>query len=57
MYKLVAVEACDGIITPKIKISENEEKITNPGFKKLYRIYDKNSHQAIADLITMHDEK
>ncbi|KEI80766.1 nicotinate phosphoribosyltransferase [Clostridium botulinum] len=57
VYKLVAVEAYDGIITPKIKISENEEKITNPGFKKLYRIYDKNSHQAIADLITMHDEK
>ncbi|MCC5429051.1 beta/alpha barrel domain-containing protein, partial [Clostridium botulinum] len=57
VYKLAAVEACDGIITPKIKISENEEKITNPGFKKLYRIYDKNSHQAIADLITMHDEK
>ncbi len=57
VYKLAAVEACDGIITPKIKISENEEKITNPGFKKLYRIYDKNSHQAIADLITMNDEK
>ena len=55
VYKLVAVET-DGEIIPKIKISENEEKITNPAFKKLYRIYDKTSHKAIVDLITLHDE-
>jgi nicotinate phosphoribosyltransferase len=55
VYKLVAVET-DGEIIPKIKISENEEKITNPAFKKLYRIFDKTSHKAIVDLITLHDE-
>jgi nicotinate phosphoribosyltransferase len=55
VYKLVAVEN-DGIIVPKIKISENAEKIINPAFKKLYRIFDKTSHKAIADLITLHDE-
>lgn len=55
VYKLVAVEKGEDII-PKIKISENEEKITNPAFKKLYRIFDKTSHKAIADLITLHDE-
>ena len=56
VYKLVAVEN-DGEIVPKIKISENAEKITNPAFKKLYRIFDKTSHKAIADLITLHDEE
>ncbi|MFI3251558.1 MAG: nicotinate phosphoribosyltransferase [bacterium] len=55
VYKLSAIEV-DGKIVPKIKISENEEKITNPGFKKLYRIYDKESNKALADLITLHDE-
>ncbi|MCB2291290.1 nicotinate phosphoribosyltransferase [Clostridium sp. CS001] len=55
VYKLVAVET-DGEIVPKIKISENEEKITNPAFKKLYRIFDKTSHKAIVDLISLHDE-
>lgn len=55
VYKLVAIEN-DGEIIPKIKISENEEKITNPAFKKLYRIFDKSSHKAIADFITLHDE-
>jgi nicotinate phosphoribosyltransferase len=55
VYKLVAVEGDNGII-PKIKISENTEKITNPGFKKIYRIYDKETHNAIADLITLNDE-
>lgn len=55
VYKLVAVET-DGVIIPKIKISENEEKITNPAFKKLYRVFDKTSHKAIADLIALHDE-
>lgn len=55
VYKLSAVEK-DNVLIPKIKISENEEKITNPGFKKVIRIFDKNTNMAIADLITMHDE-
>ena len=55
VYKLVATEE-DGVITPKIKISENPEKITNPHFKKLYRIYDNESGEAIADLLCLHDE-
>ena len=56
VYKLVAIEK-DNTIIPKIKISENVEKITNPGFKSLYRIYDKRSKKAIADLISLHDDK
>lgn len=55
VYKLVAVEE-NGKIIPKIKISENEEKITNPGFKQIYRLFDKETNKAIADLITFHDE-
>lgn len=55
VYKLAAIED-NGEITPKIKISENEEKITNPGFKKIYRLFDKRSDKAIADLICLHDE-
>lgn len=56
VYKLAAVEY-NGDVIPKIKISENEEKITNPGFKKVYRIFEKNTNKAIADLITLHDEE
>ena len=56
VYKLVAVEKEDGSILPKIKISENIEKITNPHFKKLYRLYDKTTGKAIADQITVYDE-
>lgn len=56
VYKLVAIEN-DGEIIPKIKISENEEKITNPGFKKVYRIFDKETDNALADLITLDEEK
>ena len=56
VYKLVAVEE-DGKILPKIKVSENVEKITTPGVKKLYRIYDKKTMKAEADLITLFDEK
>ena len=56
VYKLVAIED-NGKIIPKIKISENVAKITNPGFKKVYRFYDKNSNKALADVITLHDEK
>lgn len=55
VYKLVAVEQ-DGEIIPKIKVSENIAKITNPGFKKLWRLYDRENNKAIADVLTMHDE-
>ena len=55
VYKLVAVEK-DGAVTPKIKISENPEKITNPHFKKIYRIFEKETGTAIADLLCVHDE-
>ena len=56
VYKLVAVE--DGeTITPKIKISENVGKITNPHFKKVYRLFDNESGKATADLICIYDEE
>ena len=55
VYKLVALEKDEEII-PKIKISENDEKITNPGFKKIIRIFDKSSDKALADLIALRDE-
>ena len=55
VYKLVAVEK-NGEIIPKIKISNNAIKITNPGFKKTYRFYDKTTNKAIADVITLNDE-
>lgn len=56
VYKLVALEE-NGQIIPKIKISENVIKITNPGFKKVYRFYDKDTNKALADVITLYDEK
>ncbi len=55
VYKLVAKEE-GGAIIPKIKISENPEKITNPHFKKVYRIIDNETGVAIADLLTVYDE-
>ncbi|GAA0179214.1 nicotinate phosphoribosyltransferase [Clostridium sediminicola] len=55
VYKLVAVEK-DNEIIPKIKISENAEKITNPGYKNVYRLFDKSTDKAIADLITLNNE-
>lgn len=55
VYKLVAKEK-DGEIIPKIKVSENAEKITNPHFKKVYRIYDRETGKAMADLLTVYDE-
>lgn len=55
VYKLVAIEK-DGKIIPKIKISENEEKITNPGYKKVWRLYDKTTNNPIADVIAMSHE-
>lgn len=55
VYKLAAVEQ-DGRIVPKIKISENVEKITTPGFKQVWRLYERESGKAIADVITLADE-
>lgn len=55
VYKLSAVEE-DGKIIPKIKVSENVEKITNPCFKQVYRLYSRANGKAIADVITLHDE-
>ena len=56
VYKLVAVEDEQGRIQPKIKVSENEGKITTPHFKKVYRIFDKATGKAEADYITVYDE-
>ena len=56
VYKLVATEQ-DGTVIPKIKVSENVEKITNPGYKKVYRLFDKGTGQAFADVITLAVEK
>lgn len=55
VYKLAALETAEGII-PKIKISENVEKITNPGFKTLYRLYDKETNKSLADVMTLDGE-
>ena len=55
VYKLAALEK-DGAVTPKIKISENVEKITNPGFKGLYRLYSKETGKAQGDVLTLSDE-
>lgn len=56
VYKLCAVEK-NGAVIPKIKISENVTKITNPHYKKLYRIFDNKTGKAEADLICVFDEK
>ena len=56
VYKLAAVEDENGNIIPKIKISENPDKITNPHFKKVYRLFRKSTGRAIADYITLYDE-
>ena len=56
VYKLSAVQR-DGELIPKIKISENPEKITNPGYKKVIRIYNAKSNKAEADLIMLDDEE
>ena len=55
VYKLTSIEK-DGEIISKIKVSENVGKITTPGFKQVYRLFDKTSGKAIADVITLHDE-
>ena len=56
VYKLVAVEKEGGVIEPKIKISENVGKITNPHYKKLYRFYGNDTGKAIADYLCVYDE-
>lgn len=55
VYKLVAVEE-EGKISPRIKLSENIEKVTNPGYKTVWRLFDKESNKAIADVLTLGDE-
>lgn len=55
VYKLVAVEN-DGVMKPKIKLSENVAKVTTPGAKNLWRLYDNETGKALADLITLADE-
>lgn len=57
VYKLVAIEEDDSTVTPKIKISENPQKITTPHFKKLYRLYNNENGKAEADLICVFDEE
>ena len=56
VYKLVAVENEDGTVQPKIKISENVGKITNPHYKKLYRFFGNDTGKAIADYLCVYDE-
>ena len=57
VYKLAAIIDKDGNVTPKIKLSENVAKITNPGFKNIFRVYDKTTGKAEADCIFLRDEK
>ncbi len=56
VYKLAAVEE-NGVIVPRIKISENVGKITTPHFKKVYRFFTKDTHKAEADLLSVYDEQ
>ena len=56
VYKLAAIQAPNGSFIPKIKLSENSEKITNPGNKKIYRIYERESGKIKADLICLEEE-
>lgn len=56
VYKLAAIEK-DGVIEPKIKLSENVAKITTPHFKKVYRLFANDTQMAIADVMTCHDEE
>lgn len=55
VYKMVAVEQ-DGVLEPTIKVSENPEKVTLPGAKRLVRLYDQRSGKALADVITADDD-
>ncbi len=55
VYKLAGIEI-DGVLVPKMKMSDTPAKITNPGFKKIVRLYDRNTNKAIADLIALQEE-
>ena len=57
VYKLAAVEDKDGNVIPKIKISENVSKITTPCFKKVWRLFDRETGKAIADVLTLYEEE
>ncbi len=57
VYKMCAIEDENGELIPKVKFSDNVGKITLPCFKRVWRLFDKASGKAIADVITMHDEK
>ena len=56
VYKLVAIEK-DNTIIPKIKISENTEKITNPGYKRVYRLYENETGKALGDVIAFYNQQ
>ena len=56
VYKLVAVESNNKII-PRIKVSNDSVKTINPGFKKVYRFYDKNTGYALGDVVSLYDEE
>ena len=56
VYKLAALET-DGKMIPKIKISENVEKITNPGFKTIWRLFDKDTNRMLGDIIALDEEE
>lgn len=56
VYKLSALEK-DGEMIPKIKISENVEKITNPGFKTIWRLFDRDTNRALCDIIALDEEE
>ena len=55
VYKLVAIEQ-DGKVIPRIKLSENAEKVSNPGYKKVYRLFDRESDKALVDVVTLASE-
>ena len=56
VYKLVAIEK-NNTLVPRIKVSNDSIKTINPGYKKVYRLYDKTTGYAIADVIALHDEQ
>ncbi|WP_202079927.1 nicotinate phosphoribosyltransferase [Caldalkalibacillus salinus] len=56
VYKLVAEEE-EGVLQPKIKVSENPEKVTTPAYKKVVRFYDKNTKKALVDLVMLEEEQ
>ena len=57
IYKLAAEKAKEGVFTPKIKVSDNPEKVTNPGIKKVIRVYDKETGKMKVDIIALEEEQ